>query len=132
MKILIVSDLYPPFYDGGYEINCRDTVEALMKRGHDVTVLTSSWGLKRKSIQGNVSRLLDFDPAYLDHRFQRVPKLFAFCVKRYLQFYRMLISYKNYDVTRKIISQIRPNAVFFWRLGHVTLSSRLGGSGCGL
>ena len=131
MKILIVSDLYPPFYDGGYEINCRDTVEALMKRGHDVTVLTSSWGLKRKSIQGNVSRLLDFDPAYLDHRFQRVPKLFAFCVKRYLQFYRMLISYKNYDVTRKIISQIRPNAVFFWRLGHVTLSPALAAQDAG-
>ena len=75
--------------------------------------------------------MLDFDPAYLDHRFQRVPKLFAFCVKRYLQFYRMLISYKNYDVTRKIISQIRPNAVFFWRLGHVTLSPALAAQDAG-
>ena len=60
MKILVVSDLYPPFHVGGYELNCRDCVEALISRGHEITVLTSSWGLDRGLMQGNVYRLLDF------------------------------------------------------------------------
>jgi len=41
MKILIVSNLYPPFQIGGYEAACKNAAEGLKKRGHDVTVLTS-------------------------------------------------------------------------------------------
>jgi glycogen synthase len=41
MKILAVSNLYPPFVIGGYEINCSNVVKALRQRGHDVTVATT-------------------------------------------------------------------------------------------
>ena len=42
MKILVLSNLYPPDFVGGYEICCRQTVDALRRRGHDVHVLTSA------------------------------------------------------------------------------------------
>lgn len=42
MKVLVISNLYPPFQLGGYEIGCRSVVEALRGRGHDVRVLTSA------------------------------------------------------------------------------------------
>lgn len=42
MKILIVSNLYPPFQVGGYEIACRNIAHALAAKGHEVRVLTSS------------------------------------------------------------------------------------------
>ena len=45
MKILVVSNLYPPHHIGGYELGCRDVVEALRARGHEVCVLTSTFRL---------------------------------------------------------------------------------------
>ncbi|HWB58826.1 MAG TPA: glycosyltransferase, partial [Chthoniobacteraceae bacterium] len=44
MKILVVTNLYPPVHVGGYELGCRDVVEGLRRRGHEVRVLTSDWG----------------------------------------------------------------------------------------
>ena len=41
MRILIVSNLYPPHVLGGYELACRNVAAALRDRGHDVDVLTS-------------------------------------------------------------------------------------------
>jgi len=41
MRILVVSNLYPPMHIGGYEMGCRTLVDALRARGHDVRVLTS-------------------------------------------------------------------------------------------
>ena len=41
MKILALSNLYPPDVIGGYEIGCAHAVEALRARGHSVEVLTS-------------------------------------------------------------------------------------------
>jgi glycosyltransferase involved in cell wall biosynthesis len=43
MKILIVTNLYPPHHVGGYELGCRDVVEKLRARGHLIHVLTSTF-----------------------------------------------------------------------------------------
>lgn len=40
MRLLVVSDLYPPVAFGGYELDCEATVRSLRER-HEVTVLTS-------------------------------------------------------------------------------------------
>lgn len=42
MRLLVISNLYPPHAYGGYEMSCRDVVERFRARGHDVTVLTST------------------------------------------------------------------------------------------
>jgi glycogen(starch) synthase len=41
MRLLFISNLYPPHALGGYEMLCRDVAEALAARGHEVRVLTS-------------------------------------------------------------------------------------------
>ncbi|CAA9219086.1 MAG: hypothetical protein AVDCRST_MAG93-370, partial [uncultured Chloroflexia bacterium] len=43
MKVLFVSNLYPPAYIGGYELNCADVAQELRARGHEVLVLTSTY-----------------------------------------------------------------------------------------
>jgi glycogen synthase len=43
MRILIVSNLYPPHYVGGYELRCSQLVEYLHQAGHEVRVLTSTY-----------------------------------------------------------------------------------------
>jgi glycosyltransferase involved in cell wall biosynthesis len=44
MKILFVSNLYPPNVFGGYERLCFEVASALQVKGHTITVLTSSYG----------------------------------------------------------------------------------------
>jgi glycogen synthase len=46
MKILMVSNLYPPYFMGGYELRCALAAEGLQRIGHDVKVLTSSFGVE--------------------------------------------------------------------------------------
>jgi glycosyltransferase involved in cell wall biosynthesis len=41
VKILVLSNLYPPDFIGGYELACEHAVDALIARGHEVRVLTS-------------------------------------------------------------------------------------------
>jgi glycosyltransferase involved in cell wall biosynthesis len=42
VRILVISNVYPPDIMGGYEICCRQVTDALRGRGHDVRVLTSA------------------------------------------------------------------------------------------
>jgi len=41
VKILVLSNLYPPDFLGGYEIACAQAVDALRARGHEVVVATA-------------------------------------------------------------------------------------------
>ncbi len=58
MRILIVSNLYPPHVIGGYEQACHDTVEGLRARGHHVEVLTSTYGVERPVSAHGIHRLI--------------------------------------------------------------------------
>lgn len=42
MNILVLTNLYPPHYLGGYELICHAVVNNLRKRGHVVRILTSN------------------------------------------------------------------------------------------
>jgi glycosyltransferase involved in cell wall biosynthesis len=61
MRVLLVSNLYPPYYVGGHELVCREIVEALTERGHEVRVLTSRYGVKQPCVEGAVYRWLETD-----------------------------------------------------------------------
>lgn len=41
MRVLVVTNMYPPHAYGGYEHSCRDVAEAWHREGDEVTVLTS-------------------------------------------------------------------------------------------
>lgn len=60
LKILALSNLYPPDVIGGYEIACAQMVDGLRRRGHEVAVLA---GLPRMPVS---------DPSHVWRRFQLV------------------------------------------------------------
>jgi len=68
IRVLVLSNLYPPYYLGGYELACAEVVDALRARGHQVMVLTSWRGLRRPTVGRRVLRLLSarfyVDPPY--------------------------------------------------------------------
>jgi len=71
MKVLIVTNLYPPQHVGGYELGCRDVVEKLRARGHEVKVLTSTFkngATPNPPVEKNVERVLQFNVNATDPR----------------------------------------------------------------
>ncbi len=41
IRAIVIVTNYPPHQIGGYELRCRDLIEALKNRGHQIEVLTS-------------------------------------------------------------------------------------------
>lgn len=64
MKILLLSNVFPPGFIGGYELGALDVVNSLASRGHDVTVLTSDYFLddEREIENADIIRVLDCPP----------------------------------------------------------------------
>ncbi|MFL6415943.1 MAG: hypothetical protein ACJ74Y_09775, partial [Bryobacteraceae bacterium] len=60
MKVLVISNFYPPHYVGGYELACAEVVEFLQRRGAEVLVLTQR-GLPSTKLVHRVLRF--FQPA---------------------------------------------------------------------
>lgn len=58
MRILMVSNLYPPIVYGGYEILCQQACRELTRRGHDVVVVCSSFRRGETVGQPHVHRVL--------------------------------------------------------------------------
>jgi glycosyltransferase involved in cell wall biosynthesis len=52
MNVMFLSNLYPPNEIGGYERICFDVVETMVERGHEVVVLTSSYGGREAEYAG--------------------------------------------------------------------------------
>ena len=65
MRILVVTDRFPPAVHGGYEIECAGVV-AHLRREHEVTVLTSSLDRRGIPVEPGVVRRLPFvEPGWL-------------------------------------------------------------------
>jgi glycogen synthase len=58
MRLLFLTNRYPPHMTGGYEVVTQLVADGLRERGHEVDILTSVYGVKRKLVEGNVYRLL--------------------------------------------------------------------------
>lgn len=43
MRILLLSNIFPPGFIGGYELGALDIAQGLVRRGHEVRVLTSDY-----------------------------------------------------------------------------------------
>lgn len=108
MRILALTNLYPPHYIGGYELGCRDVLDGLVVRGHAVTVLTSRYGLARPAVEGNVHRSLRF---YWDARSSP---------RRHLTF-ALQVAQDNALLAR-LIRRTAPDVVFVWNMRGLTKS----------
>jgi glycosyltransferase involved in cell wall biosynthesis len=58
VKILVVTNLYPPHHAGTFDLRCESAVENLKLRGHQLHVLTSTHGMNLPQQGGAVERRL--------------------------------------------------------------------------
>src|SRR5262249_59268200 len=105
MRILVISNLYPPLHQGGYELGCKDVVERLISRGHDTSVLTSTYGCEKPTTTDNIHRLLQLS-------FDRVPPP-AFTIEK---------ERVNQSAFHSLCDEFQPDVVFMWNLTHISVS----------
>lgn len=110
MRILVVSNFYPPYFVGGYELGCSDVVEALKARGHEVCVLTSTHGLGRREAKPDIYRWLDTDSALnIDGSSANLLKVFKKESTNQLAF-------------RRLCRLFAPEAVYIWNATQISIS----------
>ena len=105
MKLVIVTNLYPPYFLGGYEILCEQVCRALANRGHDVSVLTSTHGVEK----GNEVEAL---PNI--HRILRLYNPFERPVEGPMRRKRWIVGKHNRAVTKAFLAQETPELIFIW------------------
>ncbi len=64
VKILVLTNLYPPHHAGTYDFRCQTITEALRTRGHTMHVLTSKQGMTTEQRGGEVERRLALHGAF--------------------------------------------------------------------
>lgn len=111
MKILVISNYYPPYFIGGYELGCKDIVDGLRDLGHDVNVLTSTYGVNQSQVEGHVHRRLI---AWLTV----TPPVGKFARWRKV----VENEIKNQSVLKEVIGQFRPDLIYIWNIGFTSLS----------
>lgn len=105
MKILIISNVFPPGFIGGYELGALDVAKGLYDYGHEIQVLTSNYFLddheELKFL--NVSRSL----SYLSITHELTPP--DYLKQKYYNF-------QNIRVLGSAIRQFKPNVVLAFNL----------------
>ena len=114
MKILVLSNLFPPHYLGGYELRCQVVVEALRARGHSVQVLTSNHGVEPPT--HHASRITHHDVS-------RTLRIHGFFGHPWLGIRELRkLELHNNRVLREAVAAFQPDIVHVWNLGGVSKS----------
>jgi glycogen synthase len=103
MKILSLTNLYPPHHAGTFELRCQSVGEALRLRGHALIVVTSNHGLNTEQRDGEIHRRLLLNGAY-GHPL----------VNSYRELLR--IEEQNNHVLQEAIAEFQPDLVHVWSL----------------
>lgn len=111
MKVLVLSNLYPPDFIGGYELCCRQIVDGLLGRGHNVRVLTAPPRVPCPS-PSHVSRHLE-----LVNCFDRHGLVHAWPKTRELWYARAAFANAhNVHLLTEALTEFQPDAVYLWHL----------------
>jgi glycosyltransferase involved in cell wall biosynthesis len=96
VRLLVVSDLYPPAVRGGYEVECHDVVGHLRSR-HEVSVLTTTYGADQAPHEPCIRRALPWSGL------SRIDGMLA-----------PLAAARARRVMRETLAHAAPEAVFLW------------------
>lgn len=105
MRILAISNLYPPFFRGGYEIRCQQVVDELRARGHHIVVFTSTYGLDGRNAPGETHvqrKIATCQFADSPHR-----SIWRYGLGRWLDARRLAA----------LIRVERPDLIYLWNMG---------------
>jgi glycogen synthase len=110
LRILVLSNFYPPHVIGGMEQRCKETVDHLRDRGHQVAVLTTTYGQDASGEiqEQDVYRLLALESDLLAYR----P----------LHFFRFWQQQERQNLAhlRRLLAEITPDLIFIWGMWNLS------------
>jgi glycogen(starch) synthase len=117
LRVLFLSNYYPPYEVGGYEQLCRDVAQRLAERGHAIHVLTSDRGVDAHlpAEEPGVSRILRRSPDF-DAPTSVAIQFF---------FYRRRIEAENRQCLRRVVDQFKPDVISIWNIEGIPRSIAL-------
>lgn len=121
MRVLQVSNFYPPYWVGGYEQIAEWVAIGLRERGHKVDVLTGRGPAfeGRPEIHGD----LDLDLGELAKSYFSKGMSFNDGIGGSLT--RHVFSLANFRACRRVMREVRPDLVSFWNPACITFSPLL-------
>lgn len=108
VKILFLTNLYPPHYIGGYEQLCMDVADGLAERGHECHVLTSTYGVDGATREGRIYRLLQLEGNFHGGRHSFV--------------HSDRLRVRNEAVLAQTILEVEPDLIFVWSMRRLSRS----------
>lgn len=110
MKILVITNLYPPHEIGGYELRCRDVCDRLKAHGHEVHILTSDHTVtgRQEIAEPHVSRKLRINGMY-GNPWLPIHQLYA-------------LEKHNHQALAQEIHKVNPDIIHVWNMGGISKS----------
>ncbi len=106
MRVLVLTQMYPPHHLGGYELACRDVVERWLARGHEVEVLTTTYRLADASGEGSAPVRRELGFYWVDGKILNPPLLKKIAIER-----------SNQRALQRALDEFRPDVVSVWHMG---------------
>ncbi len=110
MKILVITNLYPPHEIGGYELRCRDVCDRLKASGHQVHILTSDHKVagRMEITEPHVSRKLRINGMY-GNPWLPIQRLYS-------------LEKHNHKTLSREIETVSPDIIHIWNMGGISKS----------
>jgi glycosyltransferase involved in cell wall biosynthesis len=121
VRILLLSNLFPPHVEGGAEILAGDIARGLERLGHDVYVLTSSYGLTKPAQEGHIYRTLRLIPTAHFDRQRPIWKQ----LDQPLHYYQRYNYAPNAQELLRVIAEVQPELLYIWEITGIGLNSLL-------
>jgi glycosyltransferase involved in cell wall biosynthesis len=113
MRVLTITNLYPPHSYGGYELSCMDVMQRFTEAGHDVTVLTSTATVPGVAASAEPHVRRELTPWWdWERQTPRVPRR-----ARHL----VAAEARNRRSLRRALRDVRPDIVSVWHMGGLSL-----------
>jgi glycogen synthase len=107
VRILVITNLFPPHHAGTYDFRCETVVARLRGFGHEVRVLTSNHGLRAEQRGIDVERRLHLNGVFGHERVTHVMDLKE-------------IEFHNHRMVVEAVREFRPDLVYVWSLRGVS------------
>lgn len=110
MRILVITNLYPPHEIGGYELRCRDVCDRLKGYGHEVHILTSDHKVAGRTEvpEPHVTRKLRINGMY-GNPWLPIQRLYA-------------LEKHNHETLAREVETVRPDIIHVWNMGGISKS----------
>jgi glycogen(starch) synthase len=105
MRLLVITANYPPYQKGGYEIRCKEVIDGLISREHEIFILTSNYSTEKYDIHA--------EPKYISrslHRKEQSTNLIN----------QIVNDIADCQLIDRIVKEFDPEIIYLWDIQNLS------------